>query len=113
MADEIDDIIRASRRAHHGRRKSAVRLLVEEKYDDLVAVRPDWADLANRLNATGMRDAYGRKLTARHLTQTFYLVSKARRQTPARAGQRVLPAPRPEPTDEPFQIRSINPKETQ
>lgn len=111
MADEIDDIIRASRRAQHGRRKSAVRLLVEEKYDDLVAVRPDWADLANRLNATGMRDAYGRKLTARHLTQTFYLVSKARRQTPPRTGTRPA-APRPEPADEPFQIRSINPKET-
>ena len=111
MADEIDDIIRASRRAHHGRRKSAVRLLVEEKYDDLVAVRPDWADLANRLNATGMRDAYGRKLTARHLIQTFYLVSKARRQPQARAGTRAA-APRPEPADEPFQIRSINPKET-
>jgi len=109
MADD-DDIIRASRRTHQGRNPSEARRWIEENFDKLVETPPSWKALTQRLNASGMRSASGGKLTERHLVQAFYLVSKARRQSPRKPPARAA-HPTAEPSDEPFQIRSIN-KET-
>lgn len=79
MADD-DDIIQSSQRQHRGksgRDRSPARQWVEENYNKLLKTPPHWPTLAMRLNTAGR---LGGKVTARQLTQAFYLVKTERQK---------------------------------
>ncbi|HEY4153542.1 MAG TPA: hypothetical protein VGM38_09495 [Pseudolysinimonas sp.] len=110
---DINAILARARRTP-GRRKSDARCILEGAFDTLVASPPSWTKLAAELNAQGVRDVSGHKLTGAGLAQTFKRV-KAERVAPTVAKAEILTNtlnPPAAPLDEPFRIAAINPKET-
>jgi hypothetical protein len=116
MTESDRELIQAaSRRGRRlGRPISKLRVWLEANYDLLLADPPHWPTLARNLHTLGLRDAYGTRLTAHRVAATFSRIKVDRdsRQPGPKPERKTRSESPSESGGEPFQIRSIKPKET-